>query len=264
MMIRRLNSSEGQLTIPLLGVLILVGLFMVGFIQWCRYAYWHMRMDLAADASALSAARSQAEMLNTISLANLSVNFFIKKGQVAGEDIGEMGVEDIIPFKIWQGTMKLLILGFRAQPASVGEVVSRLNGSQGYAPYFPFPMNPYLNGETVTVAIISKTPPGFAIRSYDNAYYARAWSPRFVKAQPPHKTTWVVSRNGIRSIATARLWMDSKTDSLLNNGGFPREHESIWRGAGVQGAPPHFNARLLPRPSMAIDRLIHLLGRKGP
>jgi hypothetical protein len=38
-----------------------------------------MRMDVAADAAALSAARAQAEILNTLSASNLVVNGFVRK-----------------------------------------------------------------------------------------------------------------------------------------------------------------------------------------
>ena len=67
----RLSSSRGQLALPMLAVLVLFSLFFVAYIELCRRIYWQMRMDLAADVVALSAARAQAGMLNDLCVAQI-------------------------------------------------------------------------------------------------------------------------------------------------------------------------------------------------
>src|SRR5262245_59955760 len=60
LMLLRLES--GQLLLPILAVLLRFELFWFTYVRWCRTIYWKMRMDAAADAVALSAAREQAAL----------------------------------------------------------------------------------------------------------------------------------------------------------------------------------------------------------
>ena len=250
---KALRSSRGQLVLPMLAVLVLFGLFLIGYIQLCRHIYWRMRMDMAADAAALSAARAAAAMLNNISSTNVSVNLFINKAQLGGNNYAEMPAYDVAPFIAWKLLLKSQVWGFRTHPAGVGRAILKLNGAEPNAPYFPFPMNPYLLPQRVHVMIVNPLPVPPEFVTYDDAYYARAWKPGVVPAQPVHKTTWMASHQGIRSIATAEIWLDADPGSMLNNGGFPRERESTLRGIGIQGWPAQFNARLLPAPALSIE-----------
>ena len=260
---RTRRHHRGQIVIPsLVMILVTVSLFL-GFMNWARRSLWQMRMDLAADATALSAARSQAEMLNYLSSMNVSVNLFIKKAQIPliHQPVGGMPMEMLPAYTTWNRFLQTTALGFKTAPSGVGETVARLNGAQGYSPYFPFPMAPLLVPISMLVAVISKSPPAMVVRHYDPVYFARGWSPGYAKAQPPHKTTWLVSRHGIRSLATARLWLDITPGALLNNGGFPRVSETWWRGLLIQGFYPQFNARLLAKPVTSMENFLAALKR---
>ena len=61
-----LASRSGQLFAPMILLLLFFTAFLAGFAGWCRALYWQMRMDMVAEAVALSAARAQAAMLNSI------------------------------------------------------------------------------------------------------------------------------------------------------------------------------------------------------
>ena len=43
-------------------LMLLFAVFLAGFLGWCRAVYWQMRMDIVAEAVAISAARAQAAM----------------------------------------------------------------------------------------------------------------------------------------------------------------------------------------------------------
>ncbi len=62
-----LARQSGQLLMPMLGLLLLFGIFLAGFVQQCRHQYWTMKMDVAAKAATLSAMREQAAIMNTLS-----------------------------------------------------------------------------------------------------------------------------------------------------------------------------------------------------
>src|SRR5262249_12699443 len=128
--------------------------------------------------------------------------------------------------------------------------VARLNGADGYSPYFPVPMPHYLIPISMPVSVILDVPPYFLPpREFEHVYFARGWSPKYLKAQPPHKTTWRVKRGAVRSTATARLWLDLRSSRIDHNGGFPRPNESWIRGLFIQAFYPQFNARLMDKKS---------------
>src|SRR5438105_4059427 len=123
----------------MLAVLVLFSLFFVAYIELCRRIYWQMRMDLAADVVALSAARAQAGMLNDLCVAQTAENFFIQKASVVGVDIAHMQVETKQLFEAANWVINKGITGFNGQTAAVAQVVARANGAQGAALPWPKP-----------------------------------------------------------------------------------------------------------------------------
>src|SRR5262249_11554443 len=117
--------------------------------------------------------------------------------------------------------------------------------------------------QAVHVGIPLSHPPYFYYRYFSDAYVARSWSPSKLHAQPPHKTTWLVSRNGIRAIASARVWLDILPDTFLNNGGFPRTHETWLRNLLIQSFYPQFNARLLANPAINMENFLTNFTRRN-
>jgi hypothetical protein len=248
---RRLPRAEGgQIVLPALAALVILGALFSRFMLWGKRTLWQMRVNNAAEAAALSAARSQAEMLNTIAVTNLGVNQFITKARIpwTRQQVGAMPVEKVPAYTAWNRGLKSLVFGFKTFPAGVGETVARLNGAEGYSLYRPLPMAHHLLPISMPVAIVSKSPPWLWIKQFKGVYYARDWSPRYVKAQPPHTTTWLVSRQGLQGMAKARLWLDVRPRDFLNNGGFPRASENWMRDVLIQGFYPQFNARLVTAP----------------
>lgn len=230
----------------MMAVLVLFAFFLAGYLRWCRRLYWQMRMDEAADCAALSAARAQAEMLNRIAVKNAQINQFLPKVGYGRESFSVIPVENYIKLLRAKKELGRDVSGFRRFPAGVGFVVARLNAATGPGGYWPMPMDPYLASKDVHAILVNKMPPAFYYKYVEKAFYARTWGPGARLAQPPHKTTWLVSRNGIRSQATARLWLDVPSHSFFGNGGFPRVKESLLGGVGIQSQFPQFNAQLAP------------------
>jgi hypothetical protein len=262
-MIRRLSSRSGQLLVPMAGLVLLFGLLSAGYVKWCRALYWRMRMDMVADATALSAARAQAQMLNRISFANTMINGCVAKMRVPFTDyqVGEISVQKYPEFRTKVQDLRAKVAGFKTYPAGVGQIVARANGAEGISPYFP--MNSYLQPMTVHLLVVSKVPPVAYYRIVEGAYYARVWSPSFRKAQPPHRTTWLVRCHGFRAMSTARLWLDVPVSSWLHNGGFPRVREPFAGDVGIQNLFPQFNARLASRLRLTPEGLIQLWTGRG-
>ncbi|HVO33456.1 MAG TPA: hypothetical protein VMU17_06025 [Elusimicrobiota bacterium] len=258
------SRQEGQIALPLMMLVFVLGLFFVWYLHWCRALYWQMRVDMAADAAAISAARAEAETLNNLVVQNDAVNLLIQKVRAPATDamVG-FTTGDKIPL-IQASTMglKASLFAFKTVPAGVGATVAQLNGCKGTPLYWPVPSDPYLVPQRVHGIVAIDVPPFVLYRDFDSAYLARAWSPSKQKAQPPHRTTWLVTQNGFRGIATARLWLDTPV-SAYHTGGFPPVRGAWWADMGIQSIPPHFNARLQAEPAISIDRLMDVLRRLG-
>lgn len=258
-----LRKQTGQILLPGLMAVYLLATLSISFLAWGVNQLRHMRLDMAADATALSVARAQAGMLNTLATTNMGVNLFIQKADfpLMRQALGVMRVSAVPPFQLWQKLLKTQVIGFKAFPAGVGQTVSRLNGARGEALYFPAPMESYLNPQGAHVGILLNHFPFVLYRHIAEAYYVRSWSPHETRAQPPHKTTWVVKRGKHTSMASARVWLDIPRRNRLHNGGFPRAQEKNLRGVGIQSFYPQFNARLLPTPVIALKKLERLYRR---
>jgi hypothetical protein len=246
----RLASSRGQLLLPMLGFFFLFGMMWIGYVQWCRAIYWKMRIDIAAQATALSAARRQAELLNFIATAQTLENAYLQKASFGSADLGHMQISVRSSFENWNRLLEQTAKSFKAQVEWIAAIVARSNGAN----HLPVPLKPEmishrLAAHAVYVVYFAKYLPLNLPkpRRYGTAYFTRSWGTRTLKAQPDHESPWTVCRNMTCSTATSRLWLDADPKDFANNGGFPTGHESIWRGIGIQCFYPQFNARLLSK-----------------
>lgn len=241
----QIRNSNGQLLLPILAVMFFFGMFWITYVLWCRTVYWKMRMDVAADLVALSAARQQATVLNYTAGLQTLENAFLP-------EIKGYGIMDISMKSDFEGLNQMLQYykdSYKGQILIVGQTVANANGAN--LPIFPMVgmtldenLNSHLDAQRVDVLYVaSGWPVGF--RTYENAYYTRDWSKDKVKAQPPHKSGWTVCRDSICGQGLARLWLDVDPSSVMNDGGFPSPNASLLRSIGIQCFYPQFNARLL-------------------
>jgi hypothetical protein len=248
---KSLKTLEGQILIP---GLIFVWMMILGFLM---FVYWgqrrvqQMRLNMIADAAALSAARDKAETLNDVCVENVVINKFMSKARVpfTGIQAGEISIENYPAFTLWRKGLRAMASSFNSQAALTGYSVARANGITE-ALYSPFETGSLLVPMTVHLFIVSKTPPGIVERDVNGAYFARSWSPGFHAAQPPHRSTWVVNKEGMSAASSSQLWLDASPADRVNNGGFPRVNETAIRDVLVQGFYPQFNARLAALPSL--------------
>ncbi len=262
---RHWRHDDGQIALPMIAALCVLASFLLWYLLWCRNIYWQMKMDVAADASALSTARAEAEMLNNAATINDSVNLLIRKAQFPFFNnlvVGETEYYNLPAIRGIRLLMQSVLFGFKTVPPAIGGTVARQNGAKGGPLYWPFPLQHQLLPQTVHTFILHYPPPYVEVRNLEGVYYARAWSPSKLKAQPHHRVTWLASRDGIRSVATARIWLDAPLSSY-HNGGFPQIHGSFWHALGIQSIPPHFNARLVTDSNLSVDRLLGLMRRLG-
>lgn len=245
----RSRHPSGQMMLPMLAVFFMMGVFLIGYLHRCSALYWDMKMDIAARAAALSAARSQAEMLNTMATIQLAQNvpmqkvFFLK-------EIAIMQRAMMVPFAALNGALNFQASRFSTTVLAVGLAVAKANGATLSAPLPNSQLGHNLKPQAVTVAYLHVWVPA-GVRRYPRAFYTRRWAPRTLNAQPDHRLGWFASRGSSMGRHFAQLWLDVKDDALGHNGGFPREgyrfRDLILEGIGFQCGYPQFNARLIPR-----------------
>src|SRR5690349_13077575 len=97
-MAKRTSSYRGQILMPLLWAVLICFFFVMAFVQWGKRMIYRMRLELAADAVALSVARAEAEMLNTISFYNATGNKFYVKTKVplVDDDLAAMKWQKVV------------------------------------------------------------------------------------------------------------------------------------------------------------------------
>lgn len=256
-------NERGQILYPMAFIMLALLGFGVLLVNLSRLVYWSLRMDSAANAAALSAARVTAEGLNRIATLNNAMNLFfvplVKIGNLAAMETTRRGGYEGV--RVLQ---RNAARGYRGLPYAAGYEVARLNGATGSAPLRKIALR--LAGKklhvgfyTLVVGVPLPAPPWG--KTYDEGYWARLWSPDSRRAQPDHRVAWRVWRDDLRPIAGgwlglrpaslsasagARVWLDVSADSRLQNGGFPREKENILGNIGFQSFYPQFNARLIP------------------
>jgi len=237
-----IRSNSGQMMIPMCALVLLLGLFLVGYIHWCRTQYWELRMTVAARAAALSAARSQAAQLNTLATEQLAATFLAPKAKI-GKDIAIASAE----YFALNGLMQFTEFFFTTNVVSTGYLIAIANGANGIT-RFKGDAGDLLKWHSMEIAI--PYPPYH--ETYYHAYLTRTWWPNDRKVQPIHTMGWKACRlqgycsNG-KNGEWVQLWLDVNPGEAFQNGGFPRDDESIWGGLGFQSLYPQFNARLKPR-----------------
>ena len=240
-----MGNEKGQVLLPGLAVFLFASFFTITLIFYARHILLQMRVDTAAQATALSAARAQAEMLNKFASYNLVINPMIFPKyktyaglQVAFEDEYEMLQEYQSLWEFHQ---------FQIFPYRVGVWVARANGCKLDA-YIPTPSQLFLQDvEAILMdGIYPIIPP--VLLTLEKAFYVRTLGPDQRRAQPPHQTYWRVSRDGVKGYGAARLYLDVDPGDKVQNGGFPSsDPEHFWDDVQIQSCYPQFNAVLLPR-----------------
>ncbi len=248
-----LFTRRGQILIPGLGLFFVGLIAFAGLFTLGTYTLAKMRLQTAAQAAALSAARAQAHLLNKLSARNQTVNRFVP---VKWKDYGEILAKDIPAFSAWAETSaQMEHWGFLTYPPHVGRQVAKQNGATGLTLFTPTPAPSLLIAKPLYLLYKIPVPPFVAVHYVEKAYFARAWKPTERKAQPPHRTTWMVRRGMLHAAASAGLYLDIAEGNWLHNGGFPRTSESVLGNFNVQSFYPFFNARLLPQPVTPLARL---------
>ena len=255
-------NKRGQILYPMAFVLLALLGFGVLLVNLSRLVYWRLRMDTAADAATLSAARILAEGLNRMGTLNNSLNlFFVPLTKI--ENVAAMEVSFRGGYEAARAAARGAERGYRALPYSAGYEVARLNGATGSVPLRKMSLR--LAGKKLHVGfykMIGPIPvpcPPFG-KTYEPGYWTRRWGPDHRRAQPDHRVAWRVWRDDLKPVAAgwlglrpakvsasagARVWLDVAMWAHLQNGGFPREKENILGNIGFQSFYPQFNARLV-------------------
>ena len=239
-----MRNVWGQILLPGLAIFWALMMMFLALVAYGRHVLLQMRVNMVAEAVALSAARAQAEMLNKFASYNLLINpmLFPKyKEYAALQKSAQPALEGLADYqRLWQ------LPQFYVFPRNVGRWVAKANGCDPNAKFIPTPSMLILQDMEVQL-MHGYYPASLGPVEIDNVYYVRAWSPDKRKAQPPHQTHWLVSKEGVHGTASARLYLDVQADEGWQNGGFPSVNpENWWDDAQIQSFYPQFNARLLP------------------
>lgn len=239
-----MRTERGQLLLPMLAVITIFTSFWGGYVLWCRNQYWQMRMDAAAEMTAISAARQQAELLNLIGTQQLALNATLQKAKFVDLEVAHLQVAAYKTFRVQQSLLKASIRSFRVIVLFLAHRIAIANGADSP----PVPMgqvNHNLEPRGVWIQKFAKLiPAGLPIYVRD-AYFVRRWWPRKTNPQPDHRCRWTVKRRGITGRAYAGLWLDVNPHEYSANGGFPSGIGWGWREQGILCNYPQFNARLL-------------------
>lgn len=237
--------EKGQLLLPVLAILFLFGLFWITYVLWCRQVYWTMRMDVASDVVALSAARGQALLLNDMGTAQWLENPFMQKAKVFSKNVAHMQIEAKNGFEAMNGILRIFEWKFEKDVFAIAQMVAKENGASAPA----IPLSSYghqLEAQSVKVFYFAHLI-YVGSAQYQAAYFTRKWSPGKTHPQPPHETWWSVCHGSVCQAGGARLWLDVAPADVAHNGGFPSAQASFMRSLGFQCFYPQFNARLLPK-----------------
>lgn len=237
------RSPSGQMLLPMIAVTFLFGLSLVVYVAWVRRVYWKLRMTLAAEAVALSAARQEASLLNEIGTAQWLENALIQKLNLFGENIAHIQISERDKFRALNRLITTAVAGYRASSYDTARFVAQHNGADSIPLCLP-PPNPHLVPQTVRIGYFLK----FVLVGVEvnrRAFYARDWWPNETHPQPPHRYTWRVCRGAVCEEAKVRLWLDVDPRTWYGNGGFPSTQPSFLQGLGIQCAYPQFNAQLM-------------------
>jgi len=249
-----MRNERGQILLPGLAIFWALMVMFLALVVYGRHVLLQMRVNMAAEAVALSAARAQAEMMNKFASYNLAINpmLFPKyKEYAALQKSAEEPLEALADYqRFWQ------LPQFQIFPRNVGRRVAKANGCDPDPKLIPTPSMLILQDMEVEL-MNGYYPASLGPVEIDNVYYARTWHPDKRKTQPPHQSHWLVSKGGVHSTASARLYLDVQADERWQNGGFPSvDPEHWWDDAQIQSFYPQFNARLLPGTPVGFKTLL--------
>lgn len=238
-----MRNERGQILLPGLAMFWALMMLFLTLAVYGRHVLLQMRVNMVAEAVAISAARAQAEMLNKFASYNLLINpmLFPKyKEYAALQKSAQPVLEGLADYqRLWQ------LPQFQIFPRNVGRRVASANGCDLEPRFIPTPSGLILQDMEVQL-MQGYYPASLGPVEIDNVYYVRTWSPEKRKAQPSHRTYWMVSKEGVRGTAGARLYLDVQADESWQNGGFPSsDPENWWDDAQIQSFYPQFNACLL-------------------
>jgi len=239
-------SNAGQLSLPILAVLLFFSMGVCLHVRRSLDTYYDMKLDIAADMTALSAARTQAQLLNSLASIQNELLPVLPKLSVLGSDIGVMSAKSLERYWNIHKRLQMGMSKFYGEIHATATAVASANGAtKVLIPKTLDLMQPRLKGEEVWVVIITPKP---VLMRLSQAYYTREWKTDIIRAQPDHKHIWwVFDHRGEMSPGRARLWLDLAPGVILNNGGFPSPKKSFLNGLGIKSLAPHFNAQLMPR-----------------
>lgn len=237
---KRLVSEQGQLLLPMMMILLLFGVYWFWFVQHCKEKYWKMRMDVAADLAAISAARTQAQMLNTMAATQTLMNVSLQKITIFGKTYAHLQRAAQKTYEANYWLLQAQDVKFPVETMNVARLVAKLNGANKIPlSLAPKLLDHQLKGQHVNALLfLVIKPSGF--KYYRNAFFARTWFPKQSHPQPPHVQVWRVCHDDVCSVGRARVWLDARE----GNGGFPAEDPSLLGGIGIQCLLPQFNAVL--------------------
>lgn len=242
-------NDRGQILLPGLAWFFGLSAALALLVGWGERTLRQERMETAAMAAALSAARAQAYLLNQRAAHNLAVNAFVK-GRYKG--FGAMDAGSVGPFETWlrleavrrdAQNIQSYWNGLKGYPAAVGHQAAKQNGAGESLCRSNLDIR--LQLKDLKVFVFLPGPPYVVLKKFFNVYFTRRWGYDQRKIQPPHQVVWSVSGGRAQATSAARVYLDVKKGEPLQNGGFPRERgESVAGDLAVQSFYPQFNARL--------------------
>lgn len=246
-------KNKGQILLPGLAAYLLLLTFFFLTVRWARVELIKERLQTAASAASLSAARAQAKSLNNAAVVNMELTPFI---------IGRYQTFAVVP-TLWMQPFERLMSAHKAIQSvkdvdavlnggigyamAVGRQVAKMNGAEMSGPLGSISLR--LTKKDLTVWYPMPPPVMGIVRHYPNVFYTRTWGLNKRRAQPPHEVHWLTRANGHQAVASAQLLLDLNPHNLEHNGGFPRSSgENIWGDLGAQSFYPQFAARRIPAP----------------
>ncbi len=243
------RSESGQLSLPILAVLFLFGMFICLHARRSWATYRDMRLDITADLVALSASRTQAQNLNTLATMEDASNGLFQKLQIGPTDVARMSMTSFGKFNRYKKMMKGLDQKFIWDVMNAARITAKANGAKNLpVPLMKDHLGHLLKWKVVTIQLFLKSVVPAPIPPIaTEAYLVRTWKPTVTQAQPIHKQKWKVCEEGTCKTGKAILWLDLRLIPLGNNGGFPPYDPGFLGGMGVQCMLPHFTSRQLSK-----------------
>jgi hypothetical protein len=252
-----MNNPHGQILLPGLGLFLGLMMLFLALVAYGRHILKQMRVTMVAEATALSVARAQADMMNKFASYNDSINpilFPAYKGYAAVQVDAVKTLKYLAEYQhIWQ------LPKFHIYPVQVGRWIAKTNGCDPNPKFIPTP-SLLIFQDIEAFLMKGQYPASLWPIELKEMYYARTWYPNKRKVQPPHQTHWLVSKEGVKGTSSARLYLDVQPNERWQNGGFPSVNsEHWWDDAQIQSFYPQFNAKLLPGTPLGFRKILERL-----